>query len=158
MTLQKIPTNPWENIFVKNSFIYGVPGVGKTHYSEKLAVKNYFPLYELDQLREDAQKKFTKAEKPFLYMGTTQAFKAFGELNRNNVIKGFLKIRKEMKPFVEEFISSLHGSYIVEAAFITPKDLVKYADGLLVTQRNESIHKRQFFTHREINNENKREL
>ena len=74
----------------KNSakiFIYGVPGSGKTTFSLNLKEKMNYPLVEGDILRALAQKNKTREEDPFAYMGISGAFRKFGDLTEENVIK-----------------------------------------------------------------------
>lgn len=86
---------------MQKHFIYGVPGVGKTHYSKQLSQRLQIEVYELDQLRDKAKEEHKIEEKPFLYLGTTQAYTKFGELNCETAIQGLLAISDAMKPYVE---------------------------------------------------------
>ena len=69
-------------------FIYGVPGSGKTYISQKMSDNLKLPLFEADTLKEELKKLTTKEDSPFLFLGTCQAYRHFGELNDENVIKG----------------------------------------------------------------------
>jgi hypothetical protein len=68
---------------------------GKTYQSWKLSEEKNIPVLEADDLRASAQSDHTREEDPFVYLGTTEAYKKFGELNRENVIKGLLSCKED---------------------------------------------------------------
>lgn len=133
---------------IKKYFILGAPGVGKTTFSQLLHTKLNIPLVEGDYLREIlAQKEKTEEQDPFVYVGTKEAFRKFGDLTEENVIKGLHAVRKSMESYVEKEIS-LHDKIVLEAAFLEPSHVIKYGKVILVTCSDEEKHKLQFFEHR----------
>jgi 2-phosphoglycerate kinase len=136
----------------KKIFIYGVPGAGKTTYSLQLKKQLSIPLVEADYLRQVfAQKDKTKEEDPFVYVGTTEAFRQFGDLNRENVIQGLKAVRKSMALYVHKELSKFSGRSIIEGAFLDPEMLAKLGKLVLVVTSDESKHRVQYFQHREQN-------
>lgn len=128
-------------------FVYGVPGVGKTYWTRKLAKENSLKILELDRLRDGAQKKYSKKRNPFVYLGTTEAWQEFGDATTTNIIKGLKAIRQAMKPFILNVVNNIGNDYIVEGAFLDPTDFSSQ-DVFLIIQPNEEKHKKQFFEHR----------
>jgi 2-phosphoglycerate kinase len=136
-------------------FIYGAPGSGKTTFSVELEKKFGYPLVEGDYLREAvAQKEKTQAEDPFVYFGTTEAFRKFGPLTEGNVIKGLKAVRASMAPYVAGEVSKHLDSFIFEAAFLDPNELNNLGRSVLVVTSDEEKYRRQYFKHREQNNKN----
>jgi 2-phosphoglycerate kinase len=136
-------------------FIYGAPGAGKTTLSVELKKKSGFALIEGDRLREAvAQKKKTESEDPFVYVGTTEAFRKFGALTEENVIKGLKAVRASMAPYVAEEISKYGDELIFEAAFLDPNELSNSGRLILVVTSDEEKHRKQYFEHREKNDKN----
>lgn len=139
----------------KRVFIYGSPGAGKTTYSLSLQKKLGSPLVEADYLREVvAQKEKTKEQDPFLYVGTKEAYRHFGKLNQENVIKGLGAVRNSMAPYVDREVSRYPDSLILEGAFLDPAILSTQGKLILLTTKDESAHRQQFFKNREVNEEN----
>ena len=132
-------------------FIYGVPGSGKTTFSLDLKEKMGYPLVEGDILRTLAQKDKTKEEDPFAYMGITGAFRKFGDLTEENVIKGLKAVRKNMIPYIQEEIEKYPNELILECAFLDPEQVTSKGKIILLTKKDEESHRKQFFTHREEN-------
>ena len=132
-------------------FIYGVPGTGKTTYSIELKKQNSFPLVEGDTLRELAQKDKTREEDPFAYMGITGAFRKFGDLTEENVIKGLKAVRNNMIQYINEEIEKYPNELIFECAFLDPEQVIGKGKIVLLTKTNEEGHRKQFFAHREEN-------
>lgn len=135
-------------------YLYGVPGVGKTYFSQRLAEKTGFQLIELDTLRKVAQNFETREQNPFVYLGTSEAYSEFGNNSRANIIKGLKSVRKAMFKYVLEKLNSLENSYIAEGAFIDPNNLVEKTKGILVVQLDEQQHFEQFFKHRDKSQHN----
>ena len=131
-----------------NIFIYGVPGVGKTHFSRILEKELNFPVIEADKIKKKARKNKSKREYPFLYLGTSQAYKQFGELNKTNAIKGLMAVRHALMENVGAEIRD-SKSTIIEGAFLDPNLLKKYGRVILLTTVDEQQHKKQFLQHRE---------
>jgi 2-phosphoglycerate kinase len=132
-------------------FIYGVPGSGKTTFSLYLKDKMKYPLVEGDTLRVFAQKNKTKEEEPFAYMGVTGAFRKFGDLTEENVIKGLNAVRKNMVPLVQQEIEKHSNKLILECAFLDPEQIVGKGKIILLTKKDEEGHRKQFFANREEN-------
>ncbi len=129
-------------------FIYGPPGSGKTYQSWKLSEEKNIPVWEADDLRASAQSDHTREEDPFVYLETTEAYKKFGELNRENVIKGLLAVRKTMWRYIEKRAKGFEP-LIIEAAFIDPFKARDYGDVRLVVEMDDKKYEEQFFNHRE---------
>jgi 2-phosphoglycerate kinase len=132
-------------------FIYGVPGSGKTTYSLDLKEKMDYPLVEGDTLRILAQKDKTREQDPFAYMGISGAFRKFGDLTEENVIKGLKAVRKNMVPYIQEEIEKYPNTLIFECAFLDPEQVIDKGKVLLLTKKDEKDHRKQFFAHREEN-------
>lgn len=131
-------------------FIYGAPGAGKTTYSLRLQKELGYPLIEGDYLREVmAQKEKTQEEDPFVYVGVKDAFRHFGILNDENVIKGLKAVRKSMSPYMSKEISQHKDSLILEGAFLDPGALNGLGKLILIITSDESKHRSQYFQHRE---------
>lgn len=131
--------------------IYGVPGSGKTTFSLDLKNKTDYPLVEGDSLRVFAQKDKTKEEDPFAYMGVSGAFRKFGDLTKENVIKGLRAVRENMVPYIEAEIEKYPDELILECAFLDPEQVANKGRVILLTKMDEVEHKKQFFAHREEN-------
>jgi 2-phosphoglycerate kinase len=132
-------------------FIYGVPGAGKTTLSQELQKELGYPLVEADELRSIAQKEYSEAEKPFLYLPTTDAFKYFGEFSEENIIKGLQEVRTALTPYVEAEISKHPDTLIMESAFLNPFVLKNQGQLILIATSDEQKHSNQFFEHRKNN-------
>lgn len=130
-------------------YIYGVPGVGKTYLSHRLAEATNYPLVELDSLRTEAQSRETREQNPFVYLGTSEAYSEHGDFTKENIVKGLKSVRRAMSQYVSDKIDSLGDSYLVEGAFIDPNSFNTIAKGILVVQRDETKHFNQFFQNRE---------
>ncbi|MFA7285608.1 MAG: AAA family ATPase [Candidatus Paceibacterota bacterium] len=133
------------------TFIYGVPGVGKTTYSINLQKQNSFPVVEGDVLRGLAQQGKTKEEAPFAYMGISGAFRKFGELTEENVIKGLKAVRNNMVQHINEEIEKYPNELILECAFLNPEQVIGKGKIFLLIKTDEESHRKQFFAHREEN-------
>lgn len=137
-------------------FIYGAPGAGKTSFSIALQKKLDYPLVEADYLREVvAQKEKTREEDLFVYVGTKEAFRHFGPLNEENVIKGLGAVRASMNLYVEKEIARYSGDLILEGAFLDPEKISGVGRMILVVTSDEDKHRSQYFAHREKTEENK---
>ncbi len=110
-----------------------------------------YPLVEGDNLRVLAQKDKTKKEAPFAYMGISGAFRKFGGLTEENVIKGLRAVRENMITYIEEEIKKYPHELILECAFLDPEQVINKGRVLLLTKMDEDGHRKQFFTHREEN-------
>src|SRR6266704_3286746 len=97
----------------KKIFIYGVPGSGKTYFSQKLKKLLNIPLLEGDKIKDKLRRIKTRKEAPFLFLPTCKAYKEFGELNQENAIKGLLDVRNELNQAVINEIKD-HSSLIIE--------------------------------------------
>ncbi len=128
--------------------IYGAPGAGKTTLSKVLQSHLHTELFEGDYLREvTAQRDKTEEEDPFLHVGTKQAWRKFGSLSEENVVKGLKAVRSSLGPYVEAEINR-HKDLIFEAAFIDPTYYESKAKLLLIVTLNEEKHRKHFFNHR----------
>ncbi len=136
-------------------FIYGVSGSGKTSLSIELQKKLGCVLIEADYLRKAvAQKEKTQAEDPFVYIGTKEAYRYFGEFNEENIIKGLGAVRNSMAPYVAKEIEKYHDSLIMESAFLDPNLLSGIGKLILIITTNENKHRSQYFKYREQNESN----
>ncbi len=138
-----------DKLVCKKVFIYGVPGSGKTSLSQKIADDLNLPLFEADGLKDKFRKLTTKEESPFLFLGTSQAFSFFGDLNTENVIRGLKAVRVALSDVVNKEVQS-HDE-VVEGAFLDPNLLKNYGKLILVITSDEKQHRNQFFKHRENN-------
>lgn len=121
-----------------NFFIYGVPGAGKTYYSKTLGKKLNISVFEADKLKK----------KPLPKLTTCLAYKIFGDLTTENVIKGLMLVRDTYRDVVEKEVIK-YDDLIMEGAFLDPISLVKFGKPILLICPNEVRHKRQFLMHRE---------
>lgn len=113
--------------------IYGAPGAGKTTLSRLLHVQTGIQLYEGDYLREvKLPKEIGKSDDPFLYIGTKQAWRAYGELNAENARKGLLAVRRSMKPYIETELKD-RQDVIFEVSFLDPHNQPNSHQYLVVT-------------------------
>ncbi len=129
-------------------FIYGVPGVGKTHYAKILGKELSLTVREADKVKIIARKNKPKKDYPFLYLGTCLAYRQFGELNKENAIKGLLAVRQALSEAVEAEIKE-HDNAIIEGAFLDPRLVTKFGRTILLTAKDEQKHRQQFLHHRE---------
>lgn len=129
-------------------FIYGVPGVGKTHYSKILGKELGLIVSEADKVKRKARKNKSKAKHPFLYLGTCLAYKQFGDLSEENVIKGLLAVRRALNEAVDEEVKE-NDNLIMEGAFLDPQSIKIFGRTVLLVIRDEQKHKKQFLHHRE---------
>jgi len=139
----------------KKFFIYGVPGSGKTYFSQQLRFKIDYPLVEADILKDFLQKNTTKEKDPFVFLGTCQAYQYFGERTDENVIKGLRSVCTALSQAITDEINQHKGELVMEGAVLDPKELLKVKNSvvmLLVTE-DETQHRRQFFKHRLENEE-----
>ena len=132
----------------KKVFIYGVPGTGKTYLSKLLGKKLNLPVVEGDKIKSKLKQIVSKKQSPFLYLGTCQAYKEFGELNRENTIKGMLAVRSALSDAVADEIKD-RDNFILEGAFLDPNLLIKTGKVILLVVLDEARHKKQFLNHRE---------
>ena len=129
-------------------FIYGVPGVGKSYLSKELGKKLKLLVIEGDKIKTKLKKNISREQSPFLYLGTCQAYKKFGELNQENAVNGLLAVRKALSGAITEEVKNWH-SLILEAAFLDPSILQEIGKVILVITSDEKRHKKQFLHHRE---------
>jgi len=142
---------------INKIFIYGVPGSGKTYISQKMADDLKLPLFEADVLKEELRRLTTKEESPFLFLGTCQAYREFGELNKDNAIKGLKAVRQALADRVNKEIDNL-DKILIEGAFLDPNLLNNNGRMILVIAPDEEEHRNQFFEHRENNDANLEEF
>jgi len=129
-------------------FLYGVPGTGKTYISRKLGKHYNLQIIEGDKLKKLALQNIPKSQNPFLYLGTCQAWKEFGELSENNAIKGLLAVRQAYTDFIKQHLNK-KGNFIFEAAFLDPNNVGNENFRSLLVATDKSQHRRQFYHHRE---------
>lgn len=136
-----------------NILIYGAPGAGKTTTGRALQKQTGLELLEGDYLCEVvARGEKTEEEDPFLYCGTKQAWRKFGDLNEENVYKGLFAVRNSMKPYVTKELAK-HDSLILEASFLDPTAYKDEAKLFLLVTHDEDQHRKQFFKTRRENQE-----
>ena len=138
-------------------FIYGVPGSGKTFISRKMADSLNLSLLEADTLKDELRKLTTKEESPFLFLGTCQAYRYFGESNEENIVKGLKSVRQALHDRVDKEIE-IRDDLMVEGAFLDPNLLIERGKIILVITSNEEQHRKQFFEHRDDNEDNRNEF
>ncbi len=135
-------------MFENRIFIYGVPGVGKTYYSKILGEKLNLPVMEGDTIKRKYRKDKDKKTHPFLYLGTCKAYREFGKLNEENVIKGLIAVREELNKVVLDEIKK-HEKLILECAFFNPETLKDLGHLILLITKDENAHRKQFLHHLE---------
>ncbi len=128
--------------------IYGVSGSGKTYFSKKLGKQLGLPVFEADKIKDKLRETKKKEEYPFIYLGTCQAYRYFGELNKENVIKGLLSVREALNQAVIDELQK-HDQIIMEGAFFDPDSLKNLGRVILLTTIDEKRHRKQFLSHRE---------
>jgi 2-phosphoglycerate kinase len=133
------------------TFIYGAAGTGKTTYSEYLKKQSGLNLVEGDTLRKLSQKGKTKEEEPFAFMGISGAFRKFGDLTEENVLKGLKAVRNNMVPYINDEIEKYPNGLIFECAFLDPQQVIDKGRIILLTKTDEGNHRKQFFNNREEN-------
>lgn len=139
---------------VDKFLLYGVPGVGKSTIASGIAERNNYIYLELDFLRPKAQEIVARDEEPFVYEYSTEAWKKFGELNKNNAVKGFLAVREAFSKYIDSELSFRGANYVAEAVYIDPSKFLKQDTKVnLVITSNEELHYSHFFLHREHSNE-----
>jgi 2-phosphoglycerate kinase len=135
-------------------FLYGVPGVGKTYLSKKLAKIYKLPVIELDKLRIHAQEGKLIETDPFLFLGTTEAYKVFGKPTKQNILRGLNEVRDAFNPLINDSLDTVgNKQFIAESAFIKPDLYKNQGIVILIIQPDIDVHKKQFFTHRKNNEE-----
>jgi 2-phosphoglycerate kinase len=130
-------------------FIYGVPGVGKTHASHLLAKRLKLPLLEADTLWKVAQRGKSPATHPFLFAHTCKAYQLIGPKKKINIIKGLREVRKAMGSHILRAIKKYPADLVAEASFLDPHVLSKLGTMILVVARDKARHEKQFFAHRD---------
>lgn len=138
----------------RNILFYGVPGVGKTYITRSLSSDLNLPLIELDSLREPLQQGKDILDYPFLFYGTTEAYKFFGEPTKENIIKGLISVREAMESAVKQNLNDLNNRFIAEGAFLDPAYAIDYGSVILLVQEDENKHRIQFFKNREDTEDN----
>lgn len=131
----------------KKFIIYGVPGSGKTTLARRLAKKFDIPHIEADAFRTIAQKGKILPKSPFHFLATTEAYQAIGKRTKENIIAGLLNVRKALHPTIAKQLKKYRRGFVLEAAFLDPKKLMK-ADHVLLVAPPLREHRRQFFVHR----------
>ena len=140
----------------KDILFYGVPGVGKTYITRSLSSDLNLPLIELDSLREPLQQGKDISNYPFLFYGTTEAYKFFGEPTKENIIKGLMSVKKAMESTVRQNLNNLNSKFIAESAFLDPAYAMNYGYVILLVQEDENKHRIQFFKNRKDTEDNNR--
>lgn len=130
-------------------FIYGVPGSGKTTIGQALAARLDYLFVEADCVRDHAQGRSSHARRdPFLALGTTEAWRPFGELSQSTAVRGLMAVRDALAPFVAEEIEKQRVPFVLEAAFLQPSDVRHVGPVLLIVTEDELAHENRFFEHR----------
>lgn len=130
-------------------FIYGVPGSGKTTIGRVLAARLGYRFMEGDRVRMHAQGSSPQpCQDPFLFLGTTEAWRQFGELSHHTAVEGLMAVRDGLAPYVAAEIEHQLEPFVLEAAFLRPRDVQRVGPVLLVVTEDEQIHESHFFEHR----------
>jgi len=129
-------------------FLYGAPGVGKTHIASLAGKAIEVCVIEGDQLKSKARQGVSRLTVPFLYLGTCQAYQEYGELTAEHVIKGLRSVRQALREVVIETVEA-DENMILEGAFLDPVMLQQYGTCFLITCSDEQEHQRRFLQHRE---------
>jgi len=120
-------------------------GAGKTYLGYQLRNRLHIPFIEGDLIRNWAQLRYTREQKPFLYRSTVSAWKEFGERNDENIIKGLLAVRDTMSEFVMEELCLYHEHVIIDGAFLDPMKLKEKGKMFLIVQNDKSLHEKNTF-------------
>lgn len=129
-------------------FLYGTPGVGKSTSSREITRRLNLPKYELDLIKASAQKSTTKDKDPFIYLGTCQAWQAFGGKNIDKTKLGLNAVRQSVLKYIKDLYTQNEG--VFEGAFIDPFDTQKLGQTILIIVQSELVHRSQFFKDREV--------
>ena len=124
-----------------------MPGSGKTTLARRLTKKFGVPHIEADAFRKIAQKGKTVPKAPFHFLSTTEAYQAIGERSDKNIIAGLLGVRRALSPTIIKQIKKQKMGFVLEAAFLDPRRLLKFGNVLLLAPSVRD-HKKQFFIHR----------
>ncbi len=120
--------------------IYGVPDVGKTTVSKALHDKTKMPLIQGDYIRP--------------YPATKFVWRKYGQLSKENVVKGLLYVRDYMRKDVDEVLTK-QKNVILEAVFIDPVSYYNEVKVYLLVCLDEDTHRKQFFEKRKETDESK---
>ncbi len=130
-------------------FIYGVPGSGKTTIGRMLAARLGYRFVEADRVREHAHGSSPRPRQdPFLFLGTTEAWRPFGKLSHRTAVEGLMAVRDGLAPYVAAEIEHQREPFVLEAAFLRPRDVQRVGPVLLVVTEDEQTHESHFFEHR----------
>ncbi len=121
--------------------------------SLKMSYDLNLPLFEADTIKDELKKLTTKEKSPFLFLGTCQAYRYFGELNTENVIKGLKAVREVFKDRINKEIQN-RNEVVMEGAFLDPNLLKDSGKLILVITLDEKQHESQFLQHREKSEKN----
>jgi len=128
---------------MKQIILYGVPGTGKSSIARLCAAKLEIPFYEFDLLRS---KLPLEAKDPYLRMPSTLAWQLIGPLGKETAVKGFMRVRRALRPIVTRKLSDLTSDFVAEAAFVDPS--IDQRGVALIILSSKEQHYSQFFVHR----------
>jgi 2-phosphoglycerate kinase len=130
-------------------FIYGVPGSGKTTIGRGLAERLGYRFVEADRVRDQARDNPRGGPSaPFLVVGTTEAWGMFGDLSPSTAMRGLIAVRDALALAVANEIKQQRAPFVMEAAFLRPRDVRRVGPVLLVITEDEYDHEQHFFEHR----------
>jgi len=129
-------------------YLYGVPGVGKTHLARRLSAQTDAGLFEADALRDLALSQAAGPHDPALDRGTTEAYRLYGAPNPENILRGLTDVRAALSPWLVARLRDHPDAAITEAAFLEPASLLAWGQPCLLCCPRLRQHARRFFRHR----------
>lgn len=130
-------------------FLYGAPGAGKTHVSQRLGEALDYQVVEGDKLRYRAREEINFDSRSFLSYGIAKAHRFYGDLTKGNCVSGLKGVRLAMGPIVESYIRSRRDDYILEAPFLDPASCVEFGCCFLMAVPDSDLHRRRMGVARE---------
>lgn len=134
-------------------FIYGVAGTGKEAISHHLKARLNLPLIETDDIREQALALANlDSPDPFRYVNAQQAWRTYGQLSADSAIQGLQAVRQSNQAIIDNQLA-MYEAAICEGVFLDPA-YSRHGQMFLITTASPSRHRRQYYQHRPMTDEN----